>query len=54
MNIIDHVSLGVPDIETAKKFYDPVLKELGIGCMVANDSFAAYGTKCTVFINVTC
>ena len=49
MNIIDHLSVGVSNIETAKKFYDPVLGALGINCMVANESFAAYGDQSVQF-----
>lgn len=43
MNIIDHLSLGVPDIEAACAFYDPVLGALGCARLATSEGFAAYG-----------
>ncbi|MEQ9333509.1 VOC family protein [Thalassobaculum sp.] len=45
MPIVDHLSVGVPDIAAARKFYDPVMEAVGAKCLVATDSLAAYGTE---------
>lgn len=50
MNVLDHVSLGVPSIEEARKFYDPVFETLGLSCLAANDIFAAYGIGAVQFL----
>lgn len=41
--MIDHLSVGVRDIEAAKRFYDAVLGPLGIGRLYDGPDFAAYG-----------
>jgi catechol 2,3-dioxygenase-like lactoylglutathione lyase family enzyme len=41
--MIDHISIGVRDIEAAKAFYDAVLKPLGIMRLYEGPDFAAYG-----------
>lgn len=41
--MIDHISIGVRDIEAAKAFYDAVLKPLGIRRLYDGPDFAAYG-----------
>ncbi|SMC14657.1 VOC family protein [Roseovarius aestuarii] len=43
MPLIDHLSVGVADIDRARVFYDSVLAALGTGCLAADDEFAAYG-----------
>lgn len=40
---IDHISIGVRNIEAAKVFYDAVLKPLGIARLYEGPDFAAYG-----------
>lgn len=50
MTLIDHASVGVPDIATARKFYDPVMKTLGCDCLAAMDGLAAYGTTVPQFV----
>ena len=35
--MIDHISIGVSDIERGKKFYDAVLATLGCGCVFTVD-----------------
>lgn len=50
MNILDHVSLGVPAIDAARRFYDPAMAELGLSCLAANDAFAAYGEDTVQFL----
>jgi|SRR5688572_17680846 catechol 2,3-dioxygenase-like lactoylglutathione lyase family enzyme len=42
--MIDHISIGVRDIEAAKTFYDAVLRPLGIKRLYQGADFAAYGT----------
>ena len=50
MNILDHISLGVPSIEAARGFYDPAMASLGLSCLAANDAFAAYGNDAVQFL----
>ena len=50
MNAIDHSSVGVPDIAVARLFYDPLLATLGITCLAANETLAAYGRGRVEFI----
>ena len=53
MNIIDHLSVGVPSIEDARKFYDPVMEALGYSCLAATEGFAAYGKDAVQFLVMT-
>jgi catechol 2,3-dioxygenase-like lactoylglutathione lyase family enzyme len=41
--MLDHVSIGVKDIEAAKRFYDASLKPLGYVCKYAKGGDAGYG-----------
>ncbi|MFA6219687.1 MAG: VOC family protein [Erythrobacter sp.] len=50
MNVLDHISLGVPDIEKARPFYDAALAPLGLNCLAANEGFAAYGIDAVQFL----
>lgn len=50
MNILDHISLGVPSIDDARKFYDTAMATLGLDCLAANDAFAAYGNGAVQFL----
>lgn len=50
MNILDHISLGVPSIENARRFYDPVLERLGLTCLGTNHILAAYGSETVQFL----
>lgn len=50
MNIIDHLSIGVPDIEAACRFYDGLLGALGYSQVARTDSFAAYGDGTVQFL----
>ena len=36
--MIDHVSIGVRDLATAKRFYDAALKPLGYACLSQDKS----------------
>lgn len=50
MNIIDHLSLGVPGIPEATAFYDKVLGTLGVQQLAATEGFAAYGQEAVQFL----
>jgi len=41
--MIDHIAIGVRDIEAAKTFYDAVLRPLGLMRLYEGLDFAAYG-----------
>ena len=41
--MIDHVSIGVRDIATAKRFYDAALQPLGYECLSQSDGSLGYG-----------
>jgi catechol 2,3-dioxygenase-like lactoylglutathione lyase family enzyme len=41
--MIQHVSIGVRDVATARKFYDAVLGALGYSCLRARDTWVGYG-----------
>jgi len=50
MTLLDHASVGVPDIAAARRFYDPVMQALGCTCLAALDSLAAYGRATPQFV----
>lgn len=50
MNIIDHLSLGVPDIKEACSFYDGLLSALGYARLATTENFAAYGDGTVQFL----
>lgn len=50
MTLLDHASVGVPDIAAARRFYDPVMQALGCTCLAALDSLAAYGRETPQFV----
>lgn len=50
MKLIDHTSVGVPEIASARDFYDPVMVALGISCLTANEVLAAYGRDRVEFV----
>lgn len=41
--MLDHVSIGVPDIAKARQFYDAVLGALGYHRLYEGDGYAGYG-----------
>ncbi len=48
--MLDHVTLGVGDLEQSKTFYDQVLKAIGIERLYAEgETFAGYGSGRTAF-----
>ncbi|MCV2888330.1 VOC family protein [Ruegeria aquimaris] len=50
MTTIDHLSLGVPDVPAAQKFYAGLLSTLGINCLASGDGFAAFGKARVEFL----
>ncbi|UTW58358.1 VOC family protein [Kordiimonas sp. SCSIO 12603] len=48
--MIDHLSLGVDNVENAMSFYNGLLETLGYTCMVSNEALAAYGRNRIEFI----
>lgn len=53
MNIIDHLSVGVPSISEGTAFYNGLMKGLDCDLLVATDSFAAYGRGAPQFLLMT-
>lgn len=53
MTTVDHLSLGVPDIAAARRFYDRTLATLGCACLAATPGFAAYGHERVEFLVMT-
>jgi catechol 2,3-dioxygenase-like lactoylglutathione lyase family enzyme len=50
MNIIDHLSVGVPDVKAARDFYDAVMGTIGSQALAATEGFAAYGVDAVQFL----
>lgn len=50
MTIIDHLSVGVPNVEQACEFYDAVLGTIGANRLATLDVLAAYGTTRVEFV----
>ena len=44
-SIIDHVTLGVSDLETARHFYDRVMPTLGFQRLYHKPPFIGYGRE---------
>jgi catechol 2,3-dioxygenase-like lactoylglutathione lyase family enzyme len=50
INMLDHVTIGVRDVERSKTFYDRALRPLGITRLYAEgDRFAGYGVSPKAF-----
>lgn len=47
--MIDHVSIGVSDVQRAKRFYDAAFAPLGYTCLVARETMLGYGREAPVF-----
>jgi catechol 2,3-dioxygenase-like lactoylglutathione lyase family enzyme len=43
--MLDHVTIGVTDVERSKIFYDRALRPLGIRCVHQGDGFAGFGSS---------
>lgn len=50
MNIIDHLSIGVPCIDRACEFYNGLMETLGCSLLAATEGFAAYGNGTVQFL----
>ncbi|WP_108788995.1 VOC family protein [Erythrobacter sp. Alg231-14] len=50
MNVIDHISVGVPSVDQARKFYDGLLDLLGLTLIASSPRFAAYGLDTIQFL----
>jgi catechol 2,3-dioxygenase-like lactoylglutathione lyase family enzyme len=44
--VIDHVSITVPDIAAAERFYDAVMAALGVPKVGADEAWLGYGARC--------
>lgn len=53
MNIIDHLSVGVADIDAADNFYTPVLATLNVQSLAKTERFIAYGADTVQFLVMT-
>lgn len=49
-NFIDHLSVGVSSLESAQKFFDPVMQTIGVNRLAANAAFVAYGKDAPQFL----
>ncbi len=47
--MLHHVSLGTSDLDRARAFYDPVMKEVGLRRTLDVDEAVGYGAGITVF-----
>lgn len=43
--VLDHMTLGVSDLVSARRFYDRVMEALGFECMWENPTMVAYGLE---------
>jgi catechol 2,3-dioxygenase-like lactoylglutathione lyase family enzyme len=48
--MLDHITIGVRDLQPAKAFYDQALRPLGIKCLFSGEeAFAGYGVEPKAF-----
>jgi len=47
MQLLDHVSIGVPDLEAARPFYDSIMTALGATKVYDRSNALGYGERCT-------
>ncbi|WP_322080810.1 VOC family protein [Burkholderia sp. BCC1972] len=47
MQLLDHVSIGVPDINQARPFYDAVMAALGAAKVYDRPTALGYGERCS-------
>lgn len=47
--MLDHISIGTPNLGAAKTFYDAVLAPLGLSCLYADDASLGYGAEAVFF-----
>jgi catechol 2,3-dioxygenase-like lactoylglutathione lyase family enzyme len=47
MQLLDHVSIGVPDLQAARPFYDSIMTALGATKVYDRADALGYGERCT-------
>jgi catechol 2,3-dioxygenase-like lactoylglutathione lyase family enzyme len=47
MQLLDHVSIGVPDLDIARRFYDAIMSTLGAAKVYDLPHALGYGERCT-------
>ncbi|HTR09428.1 MAG TPA: VOC family protein [Paraburkholderia sp.] len=47
MQLLDHVSIGVPDIDAARPFYDAIMSTLGAVKVYDRPNALGYGERCS-------
>ena len=47
MQLLDHVSIGVPDLDIARRFYDAIMSALGAAKVYDLPHALGYGERCT-------
>ncbi|KDB10685.1 Glyoxalase-like domain containing protein [Burkholderia sp. lig30] len=47
MQLLDHVSIGVPDLDAARPFYDAIMAALGARKVYDRTDALGYGERCT-------
>ncbi|CAN7648743.1 VOC family protein [Caballeronia sp. dw_19] len=47
MQLLDHVSIGVPDLDIARRFYDAIMSVLGAAKVYDLPHALGYGERCT-------
>jgi catechol 2,3-dioxygenase-like lactoylglutathione lyase family enzyme len=47
MQLLDHVSIGVPNLDTARPFYDSIMQALGATKVYDRADALGYGERCT-------
>jgi catechol 2,3-dioxygenase-like lactoylglutathione lyase family enzyme len=47
MQLLDHVSIGVPDIQAARPFYDSIMKALEATKIYERSDALGYGERCS-------
>jgi catechol 2,3-dioxygenase-like lactoylglutathione lyase family enzyme len=47
MQLLDHVSIGVPDLDAARPFYDAVMAALGASKVYDRPQALGYGERCS-------
>jgi catechol 2,3-dioxygenase-like lactoylglutathione lyase family enzyme len=46
MQLLDHVSIGVPDLDAARPFYDAIMRTLGAAKVYDIEGALGYGERC--------
>lgn len=47
MQLLDHVSIGVPDLDAARPFYDAIMSALGAAKVYDRPQALGYGERCS-------